>query len=179
MISLLKEKTLLTTSLSKIWKNTDGCADQYICASALYQISVISQCYSIIIDLGISAPGHGKEVIDGLNDVDKRHIYKLMSTVQFPASNRFYSHMKMHTGNQKYNISLAKEFQHHLTNEHRKNCMFYQGKNNKRFMEIKWTDRKYYVQNNADVAHQDVRMYGNTNKFMVLPFCGPHSKPHG
>ena len=32
-------------------------------------MSVMSQTYSIIIDRGISAPGNGKEVVDGLNDV--------------------------------------------------------------------------------------------------------------
>ena len=53
------------------------------------------------------------------------------------------------------------------------------GKYNKGFMERKCTDRQYHVQDNADVAHQDVRMYCNTNKFPELPFCGPHSKPHG
>ena len=36
--------------------------------------------------------------------------------------------------------------------------------NNKMFMEIKWTDRKYNVQDNADVEHNDVKMYCNTNK---------------
>ena len=46
-------------------------------------------------------------------------------------------------------------------------------------MEIKWTDRQYHVQDNADVAHQDVRMYCNTNQLPELPFCGPHSKPYG
>ena len=75
LISLLKNKQVLTTSLSTIWENTDGCAEQYICASALYLMSVMSQTFSIIIDWGISAPGHGKEVADGLNDVDKRYIY--------------------------------------------------------------------------------------------------------
>ena len=64
LISFLKNKLLLTTSLSTIWENTDGCAEQYICASALYLMSVMSQTYSIIIDRGISTPGHGKEVID-------------------------------------------------------------------------------------------------------------------
>ena len=34
LISLLKKK-VLTTSLSKIWENTDVCAEQYRCASAL------------------------------------------------------------------------------------------------------------------------------------------------
>ena len=53
----------------------------------------MSQCYSIIIDRGISAPGNGKEVVDGLNAVDKRYLYQLMSNVQLPGSNCFYSHM--------------------------------------------------------------------------------------
>ena len=44
LISFLKEKKLMTTSLSKIWENTDGCAEQYICASALYLMSVMLQC---------------------------------------------------------------------------------------------------------------------------------------
>ena len=52
-------------------------------------MSVISQTYSLIIDCGISAPGHGKEVDDGLNAVDKRYIYQLMSKVQLPGSIRF------------------------------------------------------------------------------------------
>ena len=75
LISLLKNKQVLTTSLSTIWENTDGFAEQYICPSALYLMSVISQTYSLIIDWGISAPGNGKEVVDVLNDVDKRYIY--------------------------------------------------------------------------------------------------------
>ena len=45
-------------------------------------------------------------------------------------------------------------------------------------MKRKWTDRYYHVQDNTDVAHQDVRMYCNTNQFPALPFCGPHYKPH-
>ena len=44
----------------------------------------MNQCYSITFDRGISAPVHGKEVQDGLNAVDKRSIYQLMSTVQLP-----------------------------------------------------------------------------------------------
>ena len=77
-------------------------------------MSVMSQCYSIIIDCWISAPGHGKEVVDGLNNVDKRYIYQLMYSVQLPGSNRFDSQMQMHTGTQKYDVSLAKQLQEHL-----------------------------------------------------------------
>ena len=101
MISLLKDKNVLTTSLSKIWENTDGCAEKYRCASALYLMSLMSKTYSIIIDRGISAPGHRKEMVDGLNAVDKRYIYQLMSKVQLPGSIRFDSQIKFHTGTKK------------------------------------------------------------------------------
>ena len=46
-------------------------------------------------------------------------------------------------------------------------------------MERKLTDREHHVQDNADVSHQDVRIYCNTNQFPALTFCVPHSKPHG
>ena len=46
-------------------------------------------------------------------------------------------------------------------------------------MEIKYTDRQYHVQDNADVSHQDVIMCCNKNKSPALPFCGPYSKPYG
>ena len=38
---------------------------------------------------------------------------------------------------------------------------------------------QYHVQDNYDVAHQDVKIYCNTNQFPELPFCGPHSKTRG
>ena len=72
--------------------------------------------------------------------------------------------MQMHTGNQNTDVSLAKEFQQHLTKEHRKNGVIGQGKYNKRLTEQKWTDRQYHVQDNYDVSHKDVRMYCNTNQ---------------
>ena len=57
--------------------------------SALYLMSVVSKCYSIIIDRGISATGHGKEVVDGLNAMDKRYIYQLIFNVQLTGSKTF------------------------------------------------------------------------------------------
>ena len=50
LIEMLKEKKVLTSTLSTIWENNDGCAEQYICPSELYLISVLSQCHLIIID---------------------------------------------------------------------------------------------------------------------------------
>ena len=40
-------------------------------------------------------PGHGKEMVDGINTVDKRYIYQLMSTVKLPGSIIFDSQIQM------------------------------------------------------------------------------------
>ena len=47
-------------------------------------MSVMLQCFSVIIDQGINAPGHVEEVVDGLNAIDKRYIYQIISYVQLP-----------------------------------------------------------------------------------------------
>ena len=43
-----------------MWENTYGCAEHYRRATALYLIPMLSQEFSVIIDRGISAPGHGR-----------------------------------------------------------------------------------------------------------------------
>ena len=46
-------------------------------------------------------------------------------------------------------------------------------------MEIKWTEIKYHVQENASVELKDVNIYCNTNQFPALILCGPNSKTPG
>ena len=99
---------VLNSSLSIIWENTHGCADQYRCNLALYIVSVIYQCYSVIIDRGISAYGHGKELFYGINDIDKRYIYQLMYNVQLTGSKKFDSHIIIHSSTQKNDVSMEK-----------------------------------------------------------------------
>ena len=77
------------STLSTIWEYTDGCAEQYRCSTALYLMSVLYQRHSIIFYRGISSTGHGKEVVDSLNDIYKRYMYQLMSTVQLSGSKTF------------------------------------------------------------------------------------------
>ena len=52
-------------------------------------MSVLSQRHSIIFDRGISAPGHGKEVVSSINAIGKHYMYQLISTVQLPGSKIF------------------------------------------------------------------------------------------
>ena len=57
----------------------------------------------------MSESGHGKEVVDGLNAIDKRYMYQLMSTVQLPGSKIFYSQILMHSCTQNNYIVLSKQ----------------------------------------------------------------------
>ena len=68
----------------------------------------MAQCYSVIIDCGISAPGYVKEVVGGLNGIYKRYIYQLMSHVQLPGSKIFDSQILMHSWTQNNYFSLDK-----------------------------------------------------------------------
>ena len=56
----------------------------------------------------MSAPGHGKEVVYGLNAIYKRYMYQLMSTVQIPGSKTFEKQIIINSCTPKKDISLAK-----------------------------------------------------------------------
>ena len=60
--------------MSKVREDTDGCAKQYMCALAIYLMTVLSSSYGIIMDREINAPGHGKNVVNGLNATDKLYL---------------------------------------------------------------------------------------------------------
>ena len=65
-----------------LYCNSDGCAKQYRCANAIYYLSIIAYKYGIIIDRAIGAPGHGKDIVDGLNAVDKQYLKGCMRTIK-------------------------------------------------------------------------------------------------
>ena len=88
----------------------------------------MSYCYSVIIDLGISSPVHGKEVVDVINDIDNHYIYQLMYNVKLPGSKWFYSQMQIQNITQNNDVSLDKELQQHLSKEHRNNSFIDQEK---------------------------------------------------
>ena len=62
----LKEIGELMAGLT-VWDDTDGCGKQYRCGTAMYLLSVLASTYGIVIDRAIGAPGHGKDIVDGLN----------------------------------------------------------------------------------------------------------------
>ena len=73
--------------ISTVWEDTDGCVKQYRCALDIYLITVLSSSYGIITDLTINAPGHGNNVVDGLNATEKRYLKGKMELIGKLASN--------------------------------------------------------------------------------------------
>ena len=72
------------SDLSIIWGNVYCFYDKYICATALYLLSMLAHVSNIIIDWGVWSPVHSGEVVNGLNDTDKMLISMLIMTVQLP-----------------------------------------------------------------------------------------------
>ena len=110
IIELLKQRKIMSNTLSIIWGNTYGCVDHYRFFTVLYLISMLSQAFYVIIDRGIIEPGHGREVVYGLNYIDKRFLLQLISIVQLPGPKSYDTQMVMHTGTRTYDVSLASEF---------------------------------------------------------------------
>ena len=117
IIDLLKKQKFLGDDVSTLWVNTYSCAVHCRCATALFSLSVLPQYHNIIIDRGISAPGHGSKVVDGMNATDTMLIFHLMATVQLTDSKRFDTQIAVHTAAQNTDVSLALEFQKHFSNE--------------------------------------------------------------
>ena len=67
IIELLQTRTVLFSNMSNIWENTNVCAEQYCYVTSLYLSSLLAHAYYIIIDSGVLEPGHGREVVGGLN----------------------------------------------------------------------------------------------------------------
>ena len=80
-------------------------------------------------------------MVDGLNAIDKRYMYQLMSIVQFPGSKTFDSQILMHSCTPKKDVSLDKQFQKNLSKDDRKHGVIDQGKDRKISSKRKCTDR--------------------------------------
>ena len=54
--------------MSSVWEDTNGYANKDRCELDIYLITVLLSLYGIIIYGEINAPGHGNNVVNGLNE---------------------------------------------------------------------------------------------------------------
>ena len=55
--------------MSTVWKDTNGCANQYRYYLGIYLMTVLSSSYGIIINFSINAPGRVNNVFDRINQL--------------------------------------------------------------------------------------------------------------
>ena len=93
--------------MSNVWENTDGCTNQYRCATVLYLLLVLAHAYNIIIYHGAGSPGHIREVFYDLNYTNKWFLSMLMTTLKLPSAANDDTQMVMHTSTVNTEIILA------------------------------------------------------------------------
>ena len=93
-----------------MWDQTDGCTKQYRCSIAYYLMSYLSTSYQIVLDRAVDTPGHGKDVVDGFNAVQKRYLATCLRMCSTPEKHKIDSKcMRVEAMTEKREISFAKE----------------------------------------------------------------------
>ena len=80
----LQDRNLLNQNGTTIYDNTDGCNSQCRCATALCLLTVVANTCNCTIDRLVNAPAHGKQIVDAMNAVCKRHLTDCMRRVAKP-----------------------------------------------------------------------------------------------
>ena len=100
-----------------MWDRTDGCAKQYRCSIAYYLMSYLSKPYQIVLDRDVYTPGHGKDVVDGFNAVNKRYLATCLRMRSTPEKYKIDSNsMRVEAMTEKGEVSfslLCHEFNTH------------------------------------------------------------------
>jgi hypothetical protein len=137
-----------------IWDDTDGCGKQYRCGTAMYLLSILASTYGIVIDRAIGAPGHGKDIVDGLNATDKVYLRKAMCMIGTPEADDGAKRMAAHAMLGDKKMSLAVEAARLCSDPARISGVKAEGgKRQKREGEAKVKERHYHVQDPTKVKH--------------------------
>ena len=139
-MELLHNRKILIINKSKIWNNIDGFDYEYICATELYLLSMLSYVYNIVIDCGIGAPGHGKDVVYGLKDTEESFLSMLITTVQLPGESTNNSQFAMYTSNINTYIIIEMGCQKHISDPTRAHGLVDHGKDRGKVSKRKWME---------------------------------------
>lgn len=151
------------TDSSWIWDHTtDGCAKQYRRGNAIYLLSVWAQTYHVVIDRAVGAPGHGKDIVDGINATDKRFLQKQMCMIGTPECNDDKFRIEAASVIEDANASasffiLAHECARLCLHEDRLYGVKGHHKSSKRDEQAKLKERIYNVQEPDDVKFSNIK----------------------
>ena len=91
------------------WDQTYGCAKQYRCSIVYYLMSYLTKSYQIVLDRAVDKPGHGKDVVDGFNAVQKQYLATCLRMRSTPERDNIDSkRMRVEALTEKREVSFAK-----------------------------------------------------------------------
>jgi hypothetical protein len=157
LVNLLFEKGVMKRG-SWMLDNTDGCAKQYRCGTALYLLALLAVTHGIVVDRAIGAPGHGKCEVDGGNAVDKRFIEKKMCLVEAPDADASSRRMAAHAMAEGAMSSFAAECVRICSTRERAEGVKSEVKSKKREAQAKMKSRHYHIQDPNMVRFGSVKM---------------------
>jgi hypothetical protein len=140
------------------WQDTDGCGKQYRCGTALYLLSLLASQKHVVIDRAIGAPGHGKDIVDGLNATDKRFLKGEICLIGSPEANNFAQRMVAHSMVEGASKSLAEECARLCSDEARTSGVKGSMKSEKRETNSELKLRKKKQSHNGLLAHYNIRV---------------------
>ena len=93
-----------------MWDQTDGWANQYRCAIAYYIMSYLSKSYQIVLDGSVETIGHGTDIVDGFNAVQKWYLATCLRMLSTPEKEKIDSKcMSVEAMTEKGEVSFAEE----------------------------------------------------------------------
>ena len=159
LIEELIEEKLLLPVIGVIFDNTDGCSKQYRCANAIYLLSLLAATCNITIDRAIGCAGHGKDIVDGLNAVDKAFLMSAMMVVVAAleeGTNKKIQKTEVDAEGQKKRLET--EAARLLSDRDRLEGVKGHAKHAKRERERAMKKRVYHVRDPNDNIHDNLKM---------------------
>ena len=93
-----------------MWDQTDGWEKKYRCSIAYYLMSYLSTSYQIVLDRAVDTPGHGRDVVDVFNAVQKRYLATCLRIRSTPEKDKIDSQsMRVEAMTEKREVSFAEE----------------------------------------------------------------------
>ena len=121
-------------------------------------MTVFSYSYGIIMERAINIPGHGNNVVDGPNAMDKRYLRGEMEPMGKLASN-YTTNIGMLFSDAKYvAINFADQYLHILNIKEIFNGLKGSTGMKKMQSQFKYQSRIYNVQRNSDVDHRGIKI---------------------
>jgi hypothetical protein len=143
-----------------MFDDTDGCSKQYRCAKAYFLLSQVAIARGITIDRAIGAPGHGKDLVDALNAIDKHFLGRKMCLIGTPEANESECRMEAASMIERGNASksLAEECARLCRDPSRQHGVKGYKKHAKREANATMKERTYHVQDPADVKYKNLKI---------------------